>query len=334
MVEISIIVPVYKVEKFLFRCVNSLIAQTYKNLEIILVDDGSPDQCPTMCDQLAEFDERITVIHKRNGGLSSARNAGMKVAQGKYIGFVDSDDDVEPDMFAAMVEAAEKNAADVVMSDYVRILDTGESSLVSTNLRPGLYDKEDLKRYIYPSLIMGENVDYGPLLSVWHCIYNRNFLENNAITFADDVKWSEDNLFSAIVGYCANRFVYLKNKGFYHYYQNPGTITTSYRSGAWDVYKRMNDHMEEFFNSKKEYDFSRQLKLHMIYYACNTVRMECCNAENISNARTRMKTILCDPKLVKAFQNLKLPCVPLKLKIQLWLMKYKYAGVLAALIRG
>lgn len=118
---ISVIVPVYKVEKYLERCVSSLINQSLEDMEIILVDDGSPDQSGALCERLQEKDERILVIHKKNGGLSSARNAGMKVARGKYIGFVDSDDDVELDMFQVMVAVAELNNADFVMSDYIRV---------------------------------------------------------------------------------------------------------------------------------------------------------------------------------------------------------------------
>ncbi len=96
---ISVIVPVYKVEDYLPRCVQSLLAQTYPNLEIYLVDDGSPDRCGILCDEFAAADSRIRVIHKENGGLSSARNAGIDVAQGEYLGFVDSDDWVEPDFY-------------------------------------------------------------------------------------------------------------------------------------------------------------------------------------------------------------------------------------------
>ncbi|MBQ7288602.1 MAG: glycosyltransferase [Clostridia bacterium] len=99
---ITVIVPVYKVEPYLERCVKSVINQTYENLEIILVDDGSPDNCGNMCDAFAKQDPRIRVVHKENGGLSSARNAGLDVATGKYIGFVDSDDWIEPDMYAQL----------------------------------------------------------------------------------------------------------------------------------------------------------------------------------------------------------------------------------------
>ncbi len=93
---ITVVVPVYKVEKYLRQCVDSVLAQTYKNLEIILVDDGSPDNCPGICDEYAEKDERVKVIHRENGGLSAARNSGIKIAEGKYISFIDSDDYVQP----------------------------------------------------------------------------------------------------------------------------------------------------------------------------------------------------------------------------------------------
>lgn len=96
---ISVIVPIYNVEKYIHKCVDSLLAQTYPHLEIILVDDGSPDGCPAICDAYAEKDGRVRVIHKENGGLSDARNAGLEIASGEYIGFVDSDDWIEPDMF-------------------------------------------------------------------------------------------------------------------------------------------------------------------------------------------------------------------------------------------
>ena len=110
---ISIIVPVYKVEKYLDKCVESIVNQTYKNLEIILVDDGSTDRCPDKCEEWALKDTRIEVIHKKNGGLSDARNAGLKKATGKYIIFVDSDDWIENNMIEIMMKALLKEGADI-----------------------------------------------------------------------------------------------------------------------------------------------------------------------------------------------------------------------------
>ena len=110
---VSIIVPVYKVEQYLVRCVDSIIKQTYRDIEIILVDDGSPDNSGKMCDYLALTDARVKVIHKENGGLSSARLAGFKAAKGKYIQFVDSDDYIEHTMTEKLVSCMEKQKPDM-----------------------------------------------------------------------------------------------------------------------------------------------------------------------------------------------------------------------------
>ena len=110
---ISVIVPIYQVEPYLDRCVKSIVNQTYKNIEIILVNDGSPDGCPAICDAWAERDSRVKVIHKENGGLSDARNAGLAVAAGELISFIDSDDWIEPDFLTALYDAMEQTGAEI-----------------------------------------------------------------------------------------------------------------------------------------------------------------------------------------------------------------------------
>lgn len=110
---ISVIVPIYKVEAYLNRCVESIVRQTYTELEIILVDDGSPDGCPALCDEWAGKDKRIKVIHKSNGGLSDARNAGMRAAEGNYISFVDSDDWIAPEFYRLLLEAMRETGSDI-----------------------------------------------------------------------------------------------------------------------------------------------------------------------------------------------------------------------------
>ena len=110
---LSVIIPVYKVEAYLEKCVNSVRNQTYKNIEIILVDDGSPDNCPEICDRFAKEDDRITVIHKQNGGQGSARNMGLDIAKGSYIAFIDSDDYVDENMYEIMIEALERTNSDM-----------------------------------------------------------------------------------------------------------------------------------------------------------------------------------------------------------------------------
>ncbi|MBQ7154232.1 MAG: glycosyltransferase, partial [Synergistaceae bacterium] len=122
---ISVIVPIYNVEKYLDRCVESIVNQTYKNLEIILVDDGSPDNCPAMCDNWAHKDSRIRVIHKQNGGLSSARNAGIDAAHGEYLGFIDSDDYILPEMYEVLLKLILENDADLSVCSFQRVDEDG-----------------------------------------------------------------------------------------------------------------------------------------------------------------------------------------------------------------
>lgn len=326
MPKVSVIVPVYNVEKYLDRCVQSLINQTLQDIEIILVDDGSPDLCPQICDRYATEDKRITVVHKENGGLSSARNAGLKIAAGDYIGFVDSDDDVELNMYERMSSIADQNTVDFVMSDYLRIPQSGNLYIKTLNIDEGYYDKDKIRKDIFPQLIMGENLEYGPLLSVWHCLYRKRFLDEFSLTFSESVKWSEDNLFSAIMGYHCNSFYYLKGEALYHYYQNAGSITTAYRNGAWDVYSCMHRQLHEFFDGVDDYDFSRQLKLHIIFYACNSIGQEIIRPRN--EAIRGIRNVLNSQYLAEAFQGFSFPRVSIKLRIQLLLIQWKQATLL------
>ena len=326
---VSIVVPIYKVEKYLSRCVQSLLNQTLKDIEIILVDDGSPDKCPQMCDDYLKVDKRIKVVHKTNGGLSSARNAGISVAAGKYIGFVDSDDSILSTMYEELYSVISKYDCDFVMSDYERITRDGKGYLKSLNIKKGYYDKKQIIKDIYPDLIMGRNLDYGPLLAVWHCLYNLDFLKQYSLRFDEDVKWSEDNIFSAFVGYYANSFYYLKGKGLYKYYENAGTITTSYREGAWNVYCLMNDHLRKFFGDIIEYNFSQQLNLHQIYYACNCLgQLKSANLDKKIRDK-KAQEILKSEKLEEAFYKFHYPKEwSWKLKVQVWLIRNKMWNVL------
>ena len=123
---ISIIIPVYKVEKYLEKCIESVLKQTYTNLQIILVDDGSPDNCGKICDEYAKKDSRIEVIHKANGGLSDARNVGISKAKGRYIGFVDSDDYIKEDMYEILLNLIKKYDADVSICNLYDVIDGNE----------------------------------------------------------------------------------------------------------------------------------------------------------------------------------------------------------------
>lgn len=136
---ISIIVPVYNVEKYLNRCLDSILNQTFTDFELILVDDGSTDNSGIICDEYKTKDNRIKVIHKENGGLSSARNAGLDIARGRYIGFVDSDDFISKDMYQILYNEAEKNKADMIMCEFKKVDKNYEA------INNNLYKKSDIK---------------------------------------------------------------------------------------------------------------------------------------------------------------------------------------------
>jgi len=157
---ISVIIPVYKVESYLNRCIESVVNQTYKNLEIILVDDGSPDNCPQMCDEWAKKDSRISVIHKKNGGLSDARNAGMQLTTGELTAFVDSDDWIEPDFLAVLWNLMVETNADISACDYQKCYEDGTIS--DSGLKPAVYGRADAM-----SALIDGKIDH----VVWNKLY-------------------------------------------------------------------------------------------------------------------------------------------------------------------
>ena len=164
---ISVVVPIYKVEEFLPICIESIIRQSYKNLELILVDDGSPDLCPSICEKYKQVDSRIKVIHKKNGGLSDARNAGLKIAEGKWITFIDSDDYVGIDFLKELYRVAVVNETDISICDYSTVLNNhgrekrGTSELELSNI-------ECLESMYHPKIHGMEFVAWGKLYKTIH----------------------------------------------------------------------------------------------------------------------------------------------------------------------
>ena len=213
---ISVIVPVYKVEAYLARCVRSIRNQTYRNLEIILVDDGSPDNCGAMCDGFAREDDRIRVIHKPNGGLSSARNAGIAVARGEYFGFVDSDDWIEPEMYETMLETAlRENVKLVCAGRYDASSETEEKTVGLCPPVSEVLSGEELVRRIFT----WNNVDS----AAWDKLYHRDLFRE--IRYPEG-RVIEDVPVTWLMVLDAGRAA-MVSKPFYNYFHRPGSITTA-----------------------------------------------------------------------------------------------------------
>lgn len=320
MPKISVIVPVYKVEPYLAGCVDSLLAQTLQDIEIVLVDDGSPDGCGGICDEYAARDSRIRVIHQGNQGLPGARNSGLRAASGDYVGFVDSDDYIDPDMFEKLYEAARENDADFVMCDYIRESVDGQTP-VTKDISGGFYDKARLRTEVYPQLIMGEDIDFGPILSVCCCMYKRDFLCRCGLLFDEKVQLSEDCLFSSCAGYFAERFVYLKGHAPYHYIFNPESLSHSYKPFAWSGFCRMNDEFRRIFDGS-DFDFSRQFDLHMLYFTLNMLRQIRSADFTFAEKNEEIRKVLHTPQVRRAMSGFRIPRLPWKLYVMVLLVKY------------
>lgn len=182
---ISIIIPIYNVEKWLDRCIESVVCQTYSNLEIILVDDGSPDNCPCMCDRWEKRDSRIKVIHKRNGGLSDARNEGLKIATGEYIGFVDSDDWIAPEMYERLQKAIVMDHSDIAACGVEMVWEDGTPSRMLTKSGCCVLNHEEAMQSIIEESWLKH--------PVWYKLYKAELIRGIVFPvgkYHEDVFWS------------------------------------------------------------------------------------------------------------------------------------------------
>lgn len=214
--KVSVIIPVYNAEKYLQKCVQSLLRQTLQDIQIILIDDGSKDASMTLCDTLAAQDSRILVIHKANGGVSSARNVGIQNAEGEYLGFVDSDDWVEPHMFETLYNTARQNEADVVMCDAVTEDEIGKKT-------------PDTITQLFGDIVLTKDKFTPRLLmemagSVWRCIYNAQQIRRHTLEFNMELKFSEDRVFNIYAMGYANKVVYLKKALYHRLIQNKSAV--------------------------------------------------------------------------------------------------------------
>ena len=209
---VSIIVPIYNIEGYIRECIDSILAQTYPDFELILVDDGSPDNCGRICDEYAEKDVRIKVIHKENGGLTSARNAGLSVAKGDWIMHVDGDDWIEPDMIESLIEAAKATEADLVFGDYMKYGPYAGNHKLPTWSN----DKKDsMSRYIAYSMT-----------TIWGSIAKSSLYTEHCLKSPDGVSYCED--FHLIVRLChyAKKIANV-HRPFYHYRYRPTSIMSN-----------------------------------------------------------------------------------------------------------
>lgn len=265
--KISVIVPVYHVEAYLERCIDSIERQTYQNLEIILVDDGSMDRCSEICDEYGKKDSRIKVLHKENGGLSSARNAGLDAADGELIAFVDSDDYIEKDMLEKLYEVLLSNKADMAVCN-LRFVDEHQSKNRSRLEQSGKWECMDQEEY-WEKVFEPDNSRY---VVAWNKLYRKRIWEELRYPIG---KLNEDEYVLHEIVRCCNRIAYTSYIG-YNYVQRTGSIMSQKKKKPnFDVFSAWMGRID-YFNSIRREDLSRKQLvpyvegLVYVYHLCRT----------------------------------------------------------------
>lgn len=320
---ISVIIPVYNAETYLVQCIKSVINQTYRNLEIICIDDGSSDKSGEILDSYAQIDERIQVIHKENQGVSSARNDALQLSHGSYVMFVDADDWIDIDTCKQAISVMINHDADVVMWSYIseHLTSKSRKEIFATDI---IFDREEVlcklhRRYIG---ILNEELAYpeqaDSLCTVWGKLYRRNIIKEKGIVFTDldTIGTYEDGLFNMEFFFYVNRVVYL-NQCLYHYRrQNQTSITSDYREKLFNQWKNLFHIMKDYirrYNLPRQYEeaLNNRIALSTLGLGLNIV-----NSGLGCRKKIRLlKEILFDVEYREAYRKLDFQYLPLHWKL-------------------
>ena len=325
MPKVSIIVPVYNAEKYLCECVDSILRQTLNDIELILVDDGSADTSPMLCDRYAAQDDRVKVVHQANSGAAAARNCGLSIAHGEYIDFADSDDWIDADMYERMLDTAEENNCDLVICDCLK--ECGNSSQLYTHDLPGgFYDRARMHSVYFPQLLMPDNMEYPVTISNCLLLIRRDVIDENKLSFPEGMRFSEDLQFGSEVGYFAKSMTYLKGYAPYHYRQNPDSVTHAAYKDKWPLLRELWCRINMSFAKKQEYDFTQQIHRCMLFFVYMAMNQRIFAGLSARELLRESGKVLDDPLTHKALQSINISRLNIswKLKIVTLIYKKKY----------
>lgn len=327
---ISVIIPIYNAEQYLHQCIESVINQTYRNLEIILINDGSVDNSPQICNEYAKKDFRIKVIHSENKGASAARNIGIDEANGQFIMFLDSDDWIDLKTCETACDVAEKNGADVVLWPYVREfgIESRKKDIFSESII--IFNENEVKYKLHRRMIgllddeLANPENAEALSPVCMKLYKSSIIKNNDIRFIDInlIETSEDTLFNIYVFGYVKKAVYI-NQHFYHYRRNNvSSISTRYKPQLFNKWSYLFDLIEEYIYKNKldkiyVQSFNNRISLSLIGLGLNELKSKDSHIIKI----TRIKNIMSTQRYLNSYSELKLGYFPLHWKIFFWLGK-------------
>lgn len=296
--KISVIVPVYNVEKFLDRCVQSLLSQTLKDIEIVLVDDESPDNCPAMCDNYAKKYENIKVVNKKNEGLGMACNSGMEVATGKYIAFCDSDDWVDIDMYETMYKAAEENNAQMVFTGLKRVNDLGVISpmwhITQKCICKGRKKVDEMMLNLIAST-PSDPIERHLQMSAKVVLYNREHITANNIRFESERKIISEDLFFNLDNLIRAKCVVVLPKVFYNYYCNDQSLSLTVRKDRFVKNLEMRDALLSRYSFREmPAEFITRVNRMFIGYGRSAIKQICQTASLTKEEKKQYVKDICN----------------------------------------
>ena len=293
--KVSIVVPIYNVEKYLDRCLNSIVNQTYSNLEIILVDDESPDNCPKICEEWAKKDSRIKVIHKKNAGLGMARNTGIEAATGDYICFVDSDDLIDNNS----IELALDEKFDVICFGYKRIDENDNifKRYIPTPLKEEYYNSEVFEQLL-PSLIidMPKTSQFNLCFSAWACIISMDVIKKSNWKFVSEREIISEDLYSLMYLYKNVKSVKVIKNDLYSYRVNNNSLSRTYKDNRFERIKKLYISTIDIYSDER---IKERIKYLFLSFSISCLKLIVESEMSYKDKIIRIKNIILDDELRK-----------------------------------
>lgn len=330
---VSVIVPVYNVENYLNECVDSILQQSYDNLEVILVDDGSQDNCPKICEEYAKHDIRVKVVHKKNEGLGLARNSGLDIASGYFVTFVDSDDTLPKKAIEILVKNLIENNAQFCKGEYQRF--NGNRFIKGKAIASGVFINDAIEEGIIARMLGSSPEKSDSIeMSVWATIYDRKIIDDNNLRFESERVWiSEDLMFNLPYLKLCNKAV-LVSELVYNYRITPGSLTNKY---PIEKFHKLNEYYHELtrrypaITQKYEYRITRRL----LVSARSCIRNQFLNNDNNRQSRRQNIREICNIfETEKRFDSYPINLLPIKQQIFTRLLKYKASTILYLLAKA
>lgn len=325
---ISVVLPIYNVEKYLDRCVNSIVCQTYKDLEIILVDDGSSDRCPEKCDEWAKKDERIRVIHKKNAGLGYARNTGIENASGEYICFFDSDDFIKEDTIEKVYAIAREHNCDIVLFGHYEVNEQGK--IIETYIpesKNQIYEGSEIQNQFLPNLISDDPVTgecSNLRMSAWSSLYSMQMILKYDWKFVSEREIISEDVYSLLRLYKYVNKIGIISEAFYFHCENVLSLTHIYEENR---FHRLKQFYFDCLDVCEELEYNEQIRQRLVYpfisYTIATMKMIVAADMDKKEKKRILKNIIDDKVIQNMLDDLELSKEKKTRKIFLILIKKK-----------